>query len=805
MVANQRGFSTAYTYDIYQRLKKVEEDYNLGTGSSYSTTEYNYNTLGALITVIAASNYAEQNITTMTYDSLSKKRTMSDPDMGNWDYRYDKAGNLEFQKDAKGKVIGFKYDGINRLTRKEYWNPCATYPPSAPAGCTIEHSVLFVYDDLPPSDGGPVPNGVGKLVAVSFEPATGQEDKMLRYDLMQNLEKAKKKIEIGGEEVTFEKTYDTAGRVLSIKYLAGSPNEKIYSYAYDVAGNLLYVNDNPTGNHLVDYSEFTALGQHQIANYPKPNNVFVKTSYEYYTETGKIKTLKTEKWANGELADTYQNLRYQQIDNNPGYDSVGNIIVLQDILNNITHNYQYDHLNRLTSADGVGTNPYTQSYQYDRIGNITFKSDLGIYSYQYSNKPHAVRSAGDITFIDYDNNGNMIQRVEGGVATAVQWNYDNKPTSFTKGTTTVSFTYDGSGQRVKKVSSLKGTTFYFGELYDVRGGAPTFHVFAGNNRIASVYLDGRTQFYHTDHLGSSRVITDQIGDRKERIEYLPFGAYREAVDYDQSYPDVYYTYTGQEEDDELGLYNYKARLYDPVLGRFISADSVVPYPEDPQAMNRYTYCLNNPLIYTDPSGEAYFPIVEIIISVVVSILVSSTVSAYQAKNSGENPWKAAIIGGIRAAIAYEPVTGIVDSSMAGAIQAKQAGENPLLGALLGWNVTTVCSAISYYVPYVGGVLSGMLSGGIYSAAFGDNPWKGALYGGLTAAAVSGTTLALSAFAENYLRTLREVYPDMESAATESIRQKLTPDQAKQLFDQRKKISSTIPNKLHRLNPSQTLH
>jgi RHS repeat-associated protein len=62
-------------------------------------------------------------------------------------------------------------------------------------------------------------------------------------------------------------------------------------------------------------------------------------------------------------------------------------------------------------------------------------------------------------------------------------------------------------------------------------------------------------------------------------------------------------YTDQEWDAEAGLYNYDARLYDPVIGRFISADSIVPRPFDPQSLNRYSYCRNNPLIYTDPTGH----------------------------------------------------------------------------------------------------------------------------------------------------------------------------------------------------------
>jgi hypothetical protein len=79
IVTNQRGYATAYTYDVYQRLKKVEEDYNEGTGASYSVTEYAYNTLGNLTQVVAAKNLTEQNITTMIYDSLSKKSPMTDP------------------------------------------------------------------------------------------------------------------------------------------------------------------------------------------------------------------------------------------------------------------------------------------------------------------------------------------------------------------------------------------------------------------------------------------------------------------------------------------------------------------------------------------------------------------------------------------------------------------------------------------------------------------------------------------------------------------------------------------------------
>jgi len=106
-------------------------------------------------------------------------------------------------------------------------------------------------------------------------------------------------------------------------------------------------------------------------------------------------------------------------------------------------------------------------------------------------------------------------------------------------------------------------------------------------------------YFHKDHLGSSTVVSNAAGySFAEQSEYRPFGETRSQAGIDISI----YKYTDQELDTETGLYNYNARLYDPILGRFISPDSIVPDTYDPQSLNPYAYCLNNPLIYIDPSG-----------------------------------------------------------------------------------------------------------------------------------------------------------------------------------------------------------
>jgi RHS repeat-associated protein len=100
-------------------------------------------------------------------------------------------------------------------------------------------------------------------------------------------------------------------------------------------------------------------------------------------------------------------------------------------------------------------------------------------------------------------------------------------------------------------------------------------------------------------------VTNQTGTVVEEMGYLPFGATLFKNNANGSTWESVYRFTGQEFDEESQLYNYNARLYDPIMCRFISPDPIVPHPYNPQSLNRYAYVLNNPLRYTDPSGHEY--------------------------------------------------------------------------------------------------------------------------------------------------------------------------------------------------------
>jgi RHS repeat-associated protein len=371
---------------------------------------------------------------------------------------------------------------------------------------------------------------------------------------------------------------------------------KIFTYAYNEAGNLLSVTDTTTATSspVVVYSDFNSMGKYLKAVYLKTSGASVDTSYTYNDDTGRLDTLITKNYADSNtLIETLQNLSYV-------FHPDGTLWTLTDGVNNITHSYVYDPLKRLTQATGAGTNGYQEDYGYDSIGNITSKisteatSHVGAYLPDYAGKPHTLVTAGPFTFT-YDANGNLTARTGGSAALSIDWNVDNKPSRVN----TTYITYDGNGARVKK-----GSAVYFGEIYEERNGTGIYHIFAGSTRVASLRLNGTAQFYHGDHLGSASVITNENAVKTEKIQYVPFGSYRTA-DTTNNPPLVKYTFTDQEYDSEYGLYNYKARLYDPVVGRFISADGMVPEPGNLQAFNRYSYCVNNPVVYVDPSGNSF--------------------------------------------------------------------------------------------------------------------------------------------------------------------------------------------------------
>ncbi|MFW5872655.1 MAG: RHS repeat domain-containing protein [bacterium] len=172
------------------------------------------------------------------------------------------------------------------------------------------------------------------------------------------------------------------------------------------------------------------------------------------------------------------------------------------------------------------------------------------------------------------------------------------------------------------------------ELNYINGGDGLAAIFASNNSSSALY------YIHKDHLGSFQTISNSSGTLEEELSFCPWGRRRSATDWeDYSEPSVMFDrgYTGHEHLDQFNLINMNGRVYDPILGRFLSPDNYVQLPDYSQSLNRYSYCLNNPLIYTDPSGESFVVIGLIVLgSMIVDYGVQVAIN-YANDNVG-NPW-----------------------------------------------------------------------------------------------------------------------------------------------------------------------
>ena len=232
------------------------------------------------------------------------------------------------------------------------------------------------------------------------------------------------------------------------------------------------------------------------------------------------------------------------------------------------------------------------------------------------------------------------------------------------------------------------------------------------------------------------------GPLTRAIKYLSFGSYRVRQDLDGSFPNVNYTFADQEDDDETGLYNYRARLYDPLLGRFISADSIVPEPGNLQAFNRYSYCVNNPLVYVDPSGHLFG--IDDLIVIGVAVAIGAAAGASYAAITGGDIATGALTGAVSAACFYaaggiigaygltsQSLAGVVARSaihvaaggVSGGINAAITGGDVAMGALVGGISAGVAKGLGGYIP-------GNLTGNSY-VDFGIGLVEHAAIGGIT--------------------------------------------------------------------------
>ena len=257
--------------------------------------------------------------------------------------------------------------------------------------------------------------------------------------------------------------------------------------------------------------------------------------------------------------------------------------------------------------------PQILTYEYDQVGNRTKKIDGGVtttYNYNGMNQLISLVENGVTTNFTYDANGNMTQKTKGIEWWKYYYDFENRLTKveYFDGSQTIilgQYYYDGDGKRIKKVEASQTTIYiYLGWNIILEKESSTMtetkHVFGPNGHVADI--KGSTRYYyHSDHLGSLRQETDDAGNAvwSSPAQYEPFGELRSGGSQNE---DGYF-YTGKLRDYRTGLYYYGNRYYDPIQGRFLTKDILAGSATNSQKWNPYIYVLNNPLKYTDPTGN----------------------------------------------------------------------------------------------------------------------------------------------------------------------------------------------------------
>ena len=320
------------------------------------------------------------------------------------------------------------------------------------------------------------------------------------------------------------------------------------------------------------------------------------------------------------------------------YDGTTSNLLSRQRNSNPKETFGYDKLDRLVSVNTGGNT--TMNISYAPNGNILSKTGVGNYEYDGNVRPHAVMEVenrdGSIPLDELQTRYNDFGKVEW---LSLQKNGEGVDASFVYGPDEQRW-YSKTNQ----YPSTSREVVYAGDYEKVSDswtGEPAreFYYLDGNTIV--VRENGKYKYFlaFTDNIGSILSVIDENGVKVFDASYDAWG--RQTVTRNDI--GLLRGYTGHEMIPELEIINMNGRLYDPVLGRFFSPDNYVQMPENSQSFNRYSYCLNNPLKYNDPSGES-FALVFAIFSVVSDMAIAA--------HNGENMLKAGAISALSAAATY---------------------------------------------------------------------------------------------------------------------------------------------------------
>ena len=518
------------------------------------TITYSYRDDGQLSSVCAPGNV----VTSFSYDEYGRKTSMTDPSAGlqTEAYLWNADGSAVFTHTNPNGTIRTYKDKYGRTTMVE-----------RPG----EYNTLYNYDSY------------GRVSSEQSTNGTGTE---YAYDNLGRIAWAKETVP-DGKWLKKAYTYGLGSTLASTQYTSqsGLITTETYSYA----------NGYNTGVNLTDGTVVWSLeSENDLGMATEITSGSINRQYGF-TPFGMPTYRKMD---DGVLQDfTYQ------FDNH-----TGNLLLRQDGVNGHIETFGYDGLNRLTDMGN-------RHVSYAQNGNISSISGVGLMYYENPSKPYQLTTLG---FVGLDDIGNVANRQQ-----SITYTCYSRPSILIEGERSAAFTYNGTGDRVKMYVA-EGTTpvltrYYVGGQYEydqTPGGTKERLYLDGDAYSSPMVLQrengGSWTAYNIgrDYLGNITHIATLDGTLVAEYSYDPWGRLRNPSTLEiyapGSEPELFLGrgFTGHEHMTWFGLINMNARLYDPLLGRFLSPDPYVQAPDFTQNFNRYSYCLNNPLKYTDDSGKS---------------------------------------------------------------------------------------------------------------------------------------------------------------------------------------------------------
>lgn len=596
--------NTVYTYDSFGNVIKVDNT----SGKHTSSLSYTYDCRNR---ILSERNNNNGHQTNYEYAKLFVQKKIYYPDNGRvrthatyfnpmgHPIRYVSDGvDLYHMVNSMGKTMSymtpdghneFEYDQNGNCTyATELFGFAGQITQYAPDGKILSHAdaqgfeTTYSYDELGLLQSVTTPNRVinheygtsGFDILKLVRSSDGYNSILFSHDKFGRIESETREFS-DGKVLGFSYEYGDNSRLKSKTY----PNGLKVNYVYDSQGNMVEV--------LLD-----SISVSKLVSYDGIQSVHKFLDQISIVEINDLERARFDKW----VSDSTSMLFDISVEYDRALSRTKSRCGFTKFQERET--FAYDSLDRLTKTTGIGGDV---EITYNRNGSI--KSKTGIGNYTYNAFPfHAVKeienSSGNISSLPLHTVYNELGLIE---------EITDEATGYS-----MSFEYGPDQKRwkseLRKHGEIVRTIRYANEYEEVTKGNTIrrFYYLEGGNLVLQT-LENSTlisqEILHllTDNQGSILKVVDGKGNIVFETYYDAWGA---ATVIDNSIG-LTRGYTGHEMMPEFSLINLNGRLYDPQISQFLSPDNVIQSPSDYQSHNRYSYCLNNPLIYTDPSGESW--------------------------------------------------------------------------------------------------------------------------------------------------------------------------------------------------------